>query len=187
MAEDFSVRVATARDAPALVALVNSAYRGDTSRAGWTTEADLLGGVRIDEARLQAVIAASNNVILVHEDLAGLVACVHLQETGNDCYLGMLTTRPTRQGQGLGRRMLEAAERWAVEAWHSRSIHMTVIAQRPELIAWYERRGYERTGERRPFPYSDPRFGLPLRDDLAFEVLRKALPDGVVPAGPPRT
>ena len=71
--------------------------------------------------------------------------------------------------------LLAAAERWAVEEWSSKLMHMTVIAQRTELIAWYERRGYERTGKRRPFPYDDPRFGLPLRDDLVFEVLRKPL------------
>jgi len=71
--------------------------------------------------------------------------------------------------------MLEAAERWAIEHWSSRAMHMTVIVQRPELIAWYERRGYRRTGERKPFPYGDQRFGLPRRDDLAFEVLRRPL------------
>jgi GNAT superfamily N-acetyltransferase len=80
------------------------------------------------------------------------------------------------QNAGLGRQVLEAAEQWAVEHWSPRSMHMTVLVQRPELIAWYERRGYTRTGQRKSFPYGDERFGLPRRDDLAFEVLRKRLP-----------
>ena len=168
-------RPATTADAPALVALVNSAYRGDSSRAGWTTEADLLGGQRIDVEGLTETIAGPGNVILVHERDQVPVACVHLERTGEDCYLGMLTIQPTRQGAGLGRQMLGIAERWAIEHWSSRTMQMTVIVQRTELIAWYERRGYRRTGERKPFPYGDERFGLPRRDDLAFEVLCKLL------------
>ena len=104
-----------------------------------------------------------------------MAGCVHLERTGEECYLGMLTIRSTAQRMGLGRQLLEAAERWATDHWRSRSMHMTVIVQRPELIAWYERRGYRRTGERKPFPYGDERFGLPRRDDLAFEVLWKPL------------
>lgn len=171
----LTTRPATAADAPALVALVNSAYRGDSSRAGWTTEADLLGGQRIDVERLAETIANPGNIVLLHEQDHVPVACVHLERTGEDCYLGMLTIRPSSQRAGLGRQMLEEAERWAVEHWSSQTLRMTVIVQRTELIAWYERRGYHRTGERRPFPYGDERFGLPRRDDLAFEVLIKSL------------
>jgi ribosomal protein S18 acetylase RimI-like enzyme len=90
----------------------------------------------------------------------------------------MLTVRPTAQAAGMGRRLLLAAERFAAREWGARSVHMTVIVQRTELIDWYVRRGYARTGECRPFPYGDERFGLPRRGDLAFEVLRKPL-DGV--------
>jgi ribosomal protein S18 acetylase RimI-like enzyme len=168
-------RPATIADVPALVALVNSAYRGDSSKVGWTTEADLLDGQRVDVEGLTETIARPGNVILLHQRDHLLVACVHLERTGQDCYLGMLTIRPTTQGAGLGRQMLEVAERWALEHWSSRSMHMTVIVQRTELIAWYERRGYRRTGERKPFPYGDQRFGLPRRDDLAFDVLHKPL------------
>jgi ribosomal protein S18 acetylase RimI-like enzyme len=175
MTDGLTIRPATPADAPALAGLVNSAYRGDSSRAGWTTEADLLGGQRIDAARLTGTIATPANVILVHVREDGLVACVHLERTGDDCYLGLLTVRPTAQGSGVGRQLLEAAERWATEHWASRAMHMTVIVQRDELIAWYERHGYERTGKIKPFPYGDERFGLPQRDDLAFEVLRKPL------------
>ena len=175
MTVGFAPRPATTADAPALVALVNSAYRGDSSRAGWTTEADLLDGQRIDVAALTETIATPGNVILLWVQDHTPVACVHLERTGEDCYLGMLTVRPTRQGSGLGRQLLEAAEHWAIEHWSSRSIHMTVIEQRIELIAWYERHGYSRTGRRRPFPYGDERFGLPRRGDLVFEVLCKPL------------
>ena len=169
-------RPATLDDVDAVVTLVNSAYRGDSSRAGWTTEADLLGGIRIDAARIASAVAADGQVILVHEHDGMIAACVHLQRTGDHCYLGMLTTMPTLQGVGVGRGMLEAAESWAGAHWHSRHMDMTVLVQRTELLAWYARRGYSPTGERKPFPYGDDRWGLPTRDDLAFHVLRKPLP-----------
>lgn len=176
MNEPLRLRPATATDVAALVALVNSAYRGDSSRAGWTTEADLLGGQRIDADRLAEKLASPSTVVLLREVDSKPIACVQLERTGSsDCYLGMLTVQPTRQGGGLGRGLLDAAERWAIEHWNARTMHMTVIVHRPELIAWYERRGYARTGEFEPFPYDDPRFGLPQRGDLRFEVLRKAL------------
>ena len=171
----FSTRLATPADAPALAALVNSAYRGESSKLGWTSEADLLGGQRVDVEGLTATIAKPENVILVHERDDEPIACVHLARTDQDCYLGMLTVRPTAQRSALGGQLLEAAERWASGHWSSRSMHMTVIVQRAELIAWYERHGYRRTGEIKPFPYGDERFGLPRRDDLAFEVLSKTL------------
>src|ERR1043165_2552522 len=107
MAADLDVRSATLADAPALAALVNSAYRGDSSRAGWTTEADMLGGQRIDVEGLVDTIAKTGNVILLHEEDGLPVACVHLERTGDDCYLGLLTIKPTLQGHGLGRQMLE--------------------------------------------------------------------------------
>jgi GNAT superfamily N-acetyltransferase len=173
--ECLPTRLATPADATALAALVNSAYRGDSSRAGWTTEADLLGGQRTDADALTTAMDTDGQAILLHEQDRVPVCCVHLSRTGGDCHLGMLTVRPLAQAKGLGRRLLEAAERWAADRWSSRFMYMTVIAQRPELVAWYERRGYSRTGERKPFPYDDERFGLPRRPDLVFEVLRKPL------------
>jgi GNAT superfamily N-acetyltransferase len=168
-------RRAVAGDAPAIAALVNSAFRGDSSKAGWTTEADLLGGQRVDVDRILEIINTPGSIVLLCDQDQELEGCVHLQQTGENCYLGMMTIRPAMQGTGLGRQLLEAAERWAIEQWHSRSMHMTVIVQRLELIAWYERRGYRRTGQRKPFPYGDERFGLPRRPDLEFEVLSKRL------------
>jgi ribosomal protein S18 acetylase RimI-like enzyme len=171
----FETRAATLADVPVIVALVNSAYRGDSSRAGWTTEADLVGGQRVDEQGVAAIIARDGNVVLLHEEDGQAVACVHLQRTGSSCYVGMMTVEPTRQGRRLGRQMLDAAERRAMSQWQSTSMHMTVLVQRTDLMPWYERRGYRRTGELKPFPYDDPRFGLALRNDLRFEVLRKTL------------
>jgi ribosomal protein S18 acetylase RimI-like enzyme len=177
----LALRPAVTADLVAAAALVNSAYRGDSSRAGWTTEADLLGGQRTAPQGLADVIARPGNAVLVHEDAQGLACTVHLERLPpsasgvRKAYLGMLTVRPTTQAGGLGRQLLAAAEAWAAQEWGVQSIEMTVIAQRAELIAWYERRGYARTGETRPFPYGDANFGLPRREDLYFVVLQKVL------------
>ena len=185
-APTFVIRPGHPEEAAALSELVNSAYRGETSKAGWTTEANLLGGQRTDPEGLAEILRSRTGeddepgdcqVVLIHTDAAGLACCVHLQRLpDHGAYLGMLTVRPVGQARGLGRALLAAAEQWAAREWGTREIQMTVIAQRTELIAWYERRGYRRTGEHRPFPYDDVRFGLPKRDDLYFEVLAKALP-----------
>ncbi|MCS6946640.1 MAG: GNAT family N-acetyltransferase [Steroidobacteraceae bacterium] len=169
------LRAALPADAPLIVELVNSAYRGESSRAGWTTEADLLGGQRVDVAGVQALIEQRDTVVLVHEHDGELLACVELHAEAARCYLGMLTVKPSRQACGLGRALLAAAEIDARQRFGAERIFMTVIEQRTELIAWYERRGYRRTGEYRPFPYGDERFGIPLRPDLQFIVLEKSL------------
>ena len=172
-------RVARTGDARALVALVNSAYRGDSSRAGWTTEADLLGGQRTDEDALIEFIGRGETMgdraMLVHERDGHLIACVQLERRGQGAYLGMLTIMPTLQSTGLGKALLASAEEFVVDSWKASKIIMTVIEQRSELIAWYERRGYSRTGETAAFPYGDVRFGEPKRPDLRFVVLSKQL------------
>ena len=175
MTNELAVRRATEADAETLVALVNSAYRGDSSKAGWTTEAELLGGQRIDLEKMREVIAGAESVVLVHDAGREPLACILVERTGDEAYVGMLTVRPTLQRSGLGRGLLGAAERWAQDHWGARAIHGTVICPAPELIAYYERYGFQRTGERKPFPYGDERFGVPKRDDLEFEVLRKEL------------
>ncbi|OEU96589.1 GCN5 family acetyltransferase [Streptomyces oceani] len=172
------IRIAGEADVPALVALIESAYRGDASRAGWTTEADLLAGQRTDARAVTAVIQDPGSRMLVAEHAAESsdpVACCQLERRGAHAYFGMFAVRPGRQGRGLGRSVLGTAERTAVRDWAVREMHMTVIVQREDLIAWYERQGYVRTGSLSPFPYGDERFGLPRRPDLAFELLVKRL------------
>jgi ribosomal protein S18 acetylase RimI-like enzyme len=170
---------AAQEELPAVAELVNSAYRGDSSRQGWTTEADVLGGQRTDPETLAAELATISGArLLTLREAPGapLLGCVWLQPTVETkaWHLGMLTVRPDLQDRGLGRRLLTDAES-AAAALGADRIRMTVIHVRAELIAWYERRGYRRTGETRPFPYGDLRFGEPRREDLEFIVLEKPL------------
>ncbi|MEV6774952.1 GNAT family N-acetyltransferase [Streptomyces syringium] len=168
-------RAATTADVPALVELVESAYRGDDSRAGWTTEADLLDGQRTDPDGVLAVVTDASSILLVVERDGEIVACCQLEHRGTHAYFGMFAVRPALQGAGLGKVIMAEAERVVRAEWGAREMHMTVIRQRDELIAWYERRGYRRTGRMSPFPYGDARFGIPQRDDLEFELLVKEL------------
>ncbi|MFD9618434.1 GNAT family N-acetyltransferase [Streptomyces virginiae] len=173
--EALSFRSAVEADVPELVALVESAYRGDASRAGWTTEADYLDGQRTDPDGVRAVIAAPDGVLLVVERSDEIVACCQLEHRDDHVYFGMFAVRPGLQGAGLGKEILAEAERRARETWAAKEMRMTVVHVREELIAYYVRRGYRRTGEMSPFPYGDERFGVPLREDLAFELLVKSL------------
>ncbi|MEU2655714.1 GNAT family N-acetyltransferase [Streptomyces sp. NPDC007325] len=168
-------RQAVLDDVPVVVPLVESAYRGDASRAGWTTEAHLLDGQRTDPEAVAAVIATPGSVLLLVERDGETVACCQLEHRGEAAYFGMFAVRPELQGAGLGRAIIAEAERRVRALWDVREMHMTVISVREELIAWYERRGYRRTGEMSPFPYGDERFGVPRREGLRFELLVKPL------------
>ncbi|MFG2950374.1 GNAT family N-acetyltransferase [Streptomyces adustus] len=168
-------RDATEADVDALVALVQSAYRGDASRAGWTTEADILEGRRTDPEGVLEVITSPDSRLLTAERDGELLACCQIEHRGAYAYFGMFAVSPTRQGGGLGKTVIAEAERLARETWGVAEMHMTVISVREDLIAWYERRGYRRTGRMTPFPYGDERFGIPQRDDLEFELLVKEL------------
>lgn len=172
---DPSFRWAAPADVAAIVALVESAYRGEASRAGWTTEADLLDGQRIDAQGVLALIASESAGILLTEADGELIACCELRRQAAAAYFGMFSVRPLAQGNGLGRRVIAHAEHIARDLWRCERMRMTVIDVRSELIAWYERRGYRRTGQFEPFPYGDERFGIPRRADLRFEVLEKPL------------
>ena len=171
-------RPALLTDAPAIAAIVNSAYRGDSSRKGWTTEADILAGQRTDAQAIAELLNKPESWIVLGENLGDLklLGSVHLERVHRDtCYFGMFAIEPEIQSQGLGKKMIQEAERFALEELQCRHMEMTVIALREELIAFYERRGYFRTGETRPFPYGNERFGIPLRDDITLSVLRKTL------------
>jgi ribosomal protein S18 acetylase RimI-like enzyme len=170
---------ATQADVDAVVALTQSAYRGDASRAGWTTEADLLDGQRTDAREVAELVANPGVRLLLAEHDGRLLACCVVErlsdEHAGDAYFGMFSVRPEAQGNGTGRALLAEGERVARDEWQARTMRMSVIDVRDELIAWYERRGYRRTGEYKPFPYGDPRFGIPKRGDLRFEWLVKDL------------
>src|SRR5688500_10455563 len=175
MTTDLQFRDATVDDVPAIVDLVTSAYRGDTSRAGWTTEADILDGNRIDPDVLRHDIARPRSRVLLAERDGELLACAHIANEDGAGYFGMFSVRPALQGGGVGKRLLAEGERIAREDWGLPVMCMTVIDIRNELIAFYERRGYRRTGIYKPFPHGDERFGIPKRNDLRFEVLEKLL------------
>jgi ribosomal protein S18 acetylase RimI-like enzyme len=173
----LSFRSATSADVPAIVWLVDSAYRGEASRAGWTTEADLLDGQRTDAEAVAEMLREPGSTVLLAEETGGkLVGCCRLERRpAAEAYFGMFSVQPLRQGEGVGRQLLAEAERIARDDWAAAMMIMTVIAQRAELIAWYERRGYRRTGETEPFPYGNERYGIPRRPDLVFAVLAKPL------------
>lgn len=210
----LTYRFATSADVPAVVALVESAYRGESSEQGWTSESHLIGGQRTDPGMIEDTLARPGSHILLAEedgvlrvccelnapsagdpkaalfaaiegDGDGLTADATMDAPDHGCgpghsptgtaYFGMFAVDPTLQGGGYGRQVLAEAERIARDDFGANAMEMTVIRQREALIAWYERRGYAQTGERRPFPYGDERFGLPKRDDLEMVVLAKAL------------
>jgi GNAT superfamily N-acetyltransferase len=171
---ELTFRPATLADIDALVLLVTSAYRGDASKQGWTTEADMLDGQRIDPGVLREDIERERSLIIIAEREAQLLACAHVAEENGAGYFGMFSVQPGLQGGGVGKLLLAETERIARDEWRLPAMRMTVIDIRDELIAFYERRGYRRTGITKPFPYGDERFGIPKRDDLRFEILEKA-------------
>ena len=168
---DLSIRPATPADLATLQPLIQRAYRGDTSRLGWTHEADLMpDGERIELAELQAMLADSNERILIGWTGDRLIGCVRIAGVADKlAYLGLLCVDPLVQAAGLGKRLIEAAETTARDVFHATRIEMTVIEQRHELIAFYRRRGYLPTGERRDFP-------VVVAPPLFLTVLEKALP-----------
>lgn len=169
-------RTATLADVPRLNKLINAAYRGETGKQGWTTEAHVLGGIRIDEQRLADIVESENGVMLIALDATGsLQGCVQLEKKDEaTAYLGMLTVKHDTQARGWGSKILSEAEKFVVREWGSRKIEMNVITVRGELIEWYERRGYSDSGERRPFPVGE-KFGVPLAGPLEFLVMEKSV------------
>jgi len=176
LTDSASLRPAAEADYQEIVALTNWAYRGTGPHASWTVES-YLDGERVTEAALRADVAAKPDAQLLvwRNDAGELMGHLWLEPADGDAwYLGLLTVRPDRQDQKLGRRLLAAGED-AARTLGARRMQMTVINVRDTLIAWYQRRGYALTGETRPFPYGDDRFGRPLRDDLCFVVLERRL------------
>ncbi|MFM8743443.1 MAG: GNAT family N-acetyltransferase [Cytophagales bacterium] len=160
-------------DAAAINQLVNSAYRGEGSKQGWTTEADLLDGTRIDEEAVKELISRPGTTILRYVENEQLLGCVELRQEKGKLYLGMLSVAPNTQGKGIGKKLLLAGEEHA-KSVGIRIMMMTVISVRKELIDWYVRHGYQLTGERKPFVVPDTRWGIP-KQTLEFVVLEKHL------------
>ncbi|HEU5292528.1 MAG TPA: GNAT family N-acetyltransferase [Cyclobacteriaceae bacterium] len=160
-------------DVPALNKLINSAYRGEESKKGWSTEADLLDGTRIDEAALRDIIQKPDTTFLKYEEDGTILGCVELRKEENKLYLGTLSVNPNIQNKGIGKKLLQAGEEHAKQIGCSR-MRMTVIDGRQSLIDWYVRHGYQLTGERKPFVVPDDRWGIP-KQKLEFVVLEKSL------------
>ena len=164
---------ATLQDIPKLVILINSAYRGDSSKKGWTTEADLLDGIRTDADSLEQMITRKDAVILQSFNENNILqGCIYLEKRQDKMYLGMLTVSPLEQAKGIGKQLLIEAEKYASEQICS-IIEMTVISVRTELIAWYQKHGYNNTGETKPFP-DNIKFGIP-KQPLEFIVMQKEI------------
>lgn len=168
-----SILAATMADIPEINALVNGAYRGDSGRQGWTTEADLIDGTRIDENILSNLIGREDTNVLLYRENDVLLGCVELRKEGYKLYLGMLSVSPLSQNKGIGKKLMAAAEICAKDKGCT-SIFMTVISVREELLNWYQRHGYVLTGERKPFIVPDERWGKP-KSKLEFLVLEKKL------------
>lgn len=169
--------IATVADAKPLSDLVNAAYRGSGGRRGWTHEAELISGERVKSSDVAAMINDRSTTVLVRraDNTSALRGCVAVQMNGpNSCTISMLAVAPELQATGLGRSLLADAERLAADKGATVA-KITVVQQREALIAWYERRGYRRTGSHEDFPYGDDSVGIPLRDDLQFVVLEKSL------------
>lgn len=176
----LTFQTATAEQAPAIVALVNAAYRGESGKQGWTTESDLLDGQRTDADEVMCLIEAENSMILLGETAGALIASVHVEKHGAGAYLGMLAVRPGWQAKGIGKQMIAEAERRAANEFDAQKMLMTVIHLREELIAYYLRRGYLRTGRAEPFPVSE-KFGIQKVPGLLLEYLEKPLGAGHEP------
>src|SRR6185436_7025022 len=168
------IAIADEKDVSSLVALMDCAYRGESSKQGWTTEADLfIGEKRTDETTVTNLIKKPGAVFLKYlSDNGTIDGCVFLHKKENRLYLGMFSVSPSAQGKGIGKKLLVAADEYARSQGCS-LIYMTVITVREKLIAWYERNGYQKTGKVLPFPV-DERYGIPTQP-LEMLVLEKHL------------
>lgn len=174
MPAPFQMNPATSKDISAIVALVESVYRGESSQQGWTTEADLLEGQRVDESMVGEMLSRPNTLLLVFQDEGVIQGCVYLERKGDAALLGLLSVDVRQQGRKLGQKILSYCESYILREWKLNAVLIHVLWQRVELISWYERRGFKKTGAEKPFP-SDHKFGIPKVQDLYFLEMKKML------------
>jgi N-acetylglutamate synthase-like GNAT family acetyltransferase len=175
MSLSVNFQLARASDAEAIAELVESAYRGELSKQGWTTEADLLDGQRTDAKAVLELIGAARSEIWLAYNETILLACAHIEMQSDGCHFGMFAVRPTLQASGVGKALLAHCEASAKANFAAEQMLLSVIWTRESLMQFYQRRGYQLNGEKLPFPYGDERFGKPKRDDLYFLVMDKPL------------
>jgi len=170
---DENISVATSKDIDKLILLINSAYRGESAKKGWTHEASLIeGDSRIDKDSLEKMMIDPNATILKYEENEQIFGCVYLEKKNSSLYLGLLSVSPDVQAKGIGKKLLKVAEEHALLI-NCNKIEMTVITMRTKLIAWYERHGYHQTNQTQPFPENE-RFGTPVKP-LEFVVMEKLI------------
>lgn len=167
------IEIAVFDDISELVLLVNSAYRGESSKKGWTTEALILKGIRIDEKEMADIFANAESTIFKYIENKTILGCVLLVKKQNKLYLGMLCVNPELQNSGIGKKMLHFANGFALDNGLNRIV-MTVISKRKALISWYNRHGYLDLGEREDFPASHQK-DIISGKSLEFIVLEKLL------------
>jgi len=174
MISALSFRPADVIESSKIAALANTAYRGETSRQGWTTEADLLDGLRTTAQEVQQLIESDASVILLCKMDGEIVGSVCVEKSVDAVHVGMFVVNPALQGAGIGKQLLTYAESYAKQRWNADRFLMHVITLRHELIAFYERRGYRRTGIFKTFPVN-PEMWQPKLSGLQLEVLQKLI------------
>lgn len=170
----LELKKATLNDAEKITELVNSVYRGENSKKGWTTEAEFLGGIRITAEKIREILESNDDIIFLACDGENILGCVHLENSGTHSYLGMLSVEVNYQDKGIGKFLISECERYTKENWKLDKIKMKVINRRIELMEYYYRRGYQSTGEIEEFIPGPDTFGDPM-EKLYFETLCKDL------------
>jgi hypothetical protein len=171
---DIKIKLASAEHAHEVCALVNSVYRGENAKKGWTTEADFIGGIRITSEKVAEIIARENDVIILALLNNNIIGCVHLEKKGSFTLLGMLSVDVNTQDKGIGKILITECERYTKEVYKCSEIKMKVIGRRTELIDYYKRRNYIITGEREEFGSAGETFG-DTKEKLYFEIMSKKL------------
>jgi ribosomal protein S18 acetylase RimI-like enzyme len=165
-------RIASKSDIEAIVGLVNNAYRPESGVSGWTHESELISGSRTNDSHIMEIMAKPDSIILVGLKTSEIIACVHIEKTGKNTHIGMLAVSPALQGIGTGKQMLAHAEMYASVNFGSEKFIIVVVSPRSELISFYLRRNYQKTGILKEYPLSAG-IGTPKLANLKIKVLEK--------------